>query len=256
MSVKKLCVLGHGISYTLSPRLHAEIFRALGIEGEYHVADVSPEDLESTVKRLLCEYDGFNITKPYKEAVAKILGSDKPINTVRHDGKYTSTDAEGFISDYTSAFGEPRGKILLLGAGGAAKSVAEGLCKYKDAEIYVYNRTYEKAEQMERERITAVKSPEGEYDAVINSTSLGLNCEQAAPEKLSFNGVKFAYDLVYSPPVTPFMEKAALSGARVRNGLGMLVYQAIAAHEFWRGEKFDESERAKLAETVMNKLVK
>ena len=125
MSAKKFCVLGQGISYSLSPVLHSAIFEFFGEDCEYGVADVPPEKLYETVKKLIGEYDGFNVTKPYKESVARILGASGPINTVRcADCAATSTDAEGFLCDYIEAFGEPKGDILLLGAGGAAKSVA------------------------------------------------------------------------------------------------------------------------------------
>ena len=252
MSAKKFCVLGQGISYSLSPVLHSAIFEFFGEDCEYGVADVPPEKLYETVKKLIGEYDGFNVTKPYKESVARILGASGPINTVRcADCAATSTDAEGFLCDYIEAFGEPKGDILLLGAGGAAKSVAEALSNSRGVlNVYVFNRTYEKAKEFSRYGAVAVKSAEGIYDAVINCTSLGLGGEQAAPAELEFGGVKFAYDLIYSPPVTPFLESAAKAGAKTCNGLGMLVRQAIAAHEFWRGENFSSSVKKSMVEFI------
>ena len=98
MSAKKFCVLGQGISYSLSPVHHSAIFEFFGEDCEYGVADVPPEKLYETVKKLIGEYDGFNVTKPYKESVARILGASGPINTVRcADCAATSTDAEGFF---------------------------------------------------------------------------------------------------------------------------------------------------------------
>ena len=79
----KLCVLGHGIGYTLSPKLHASFAQTLGENFSYDVADVPPEELESAVKRLFNAYDGFNVTKPYKESVAAIMCLSCPVNTVR-----------------------------------------------------------------------------------------------------------------------------------------------------------------------------
>ncbi len=250
----KLCVLGHNIKYTLSPKLHSALFEFLGEKGEYDVCDVSPDELESAVKRLLAEYDGFNVTKPFKEAVAAILGHDGPVNTVCRDGGCTSTDAEGFLNDYTAAFGEPCGKILLLGAGGAAKSVAEALSKCDNAQTFVFNRTYIRAQELSRYGAVAVRTAAGKYDAVINCTSLGLNGEQSAPEELDFNGVKFVYDLIYSPPVTPFLERAAKAGAKTCNGLGMLVRQAIAAHEFWRGERYSTNVKESIVKFATERL--
>lgn len=234
----KYTVLGHDISYSLSPQLHAVFFDALGEDHTYTVTDVPPERLGETVEKLLAEYDGFNVTKPYKEKVAALLGGSAPVNTVLcRTRQSTSTDAEGFLQDYTRNFGAPCGRILLLGAGGAAKAVADALVRC-DADVCVYNRTFERAEELARGRIRAVRDASGRYDAVINATSLGQNGEQAAPPSLDFRGVRYAYDLLYSPRVTPFMRAAADAGANVSNGLGMLVYQGIAAQEFWRGKPF------------------
>ncbi len=234
----KRCVLGHDISYTLSPRLHAVISRVLGERATYGVEDIPPERLASELPRLFSEYDGFNVTKPHKESVAKLLGSPFPVNTVRRDGACTSTDAQGFLSDYTHAFGAPHGNILLLGAGGAAKSVAQALSAGRDVRVFVHNRTYQKAKQMESERIAAVQNASGKFDAVINAAT-PANGVSHIPRELNFRGVRYAYDLVYSPPETEFLRRAKAAGASVCGGLGMLIRQAIAAHEFWRGAPFD-----------------
>lgn len=252
--LKKYCVLGHGISYTLSPRVHAAILSYLGERGEYFAEDVAPQELNKTVERLLCECDGFNVTKPYKESVAALLGHDGPVNTVRRDGKCTSTDPIGFLSDYTEKFGEPHGKILLLGAGGAAKSVAQALCG--KAELYVYNRTLKHAAAMEKFGATVIRDCRGGFDAVVNCTVLGLNGEQSAPDELDLGKVKYAYDLIYSPEDTPFLNKARCAGASACNGIGMLIRQAIAAHGFWRGEKFDADTENKMAAHVAEEIDK
>ncbi len=243
----KLCVLGHGIGYTLSPKLHASFAQTLGENFSYDVADVPPEELESAVKRLFNAYDGFNVTKPYKERVAAIMGVSCPVNTVRCcDGASISTDGEGFLCDYTRAFGVPQGRLLVLGAGGAAKAVLSVLGKIPDVSVHVYNRTYEKAAALAGGRIQAVKHLAERYDAVINGTSLGLHGEQSAPDELMWQNVRYAYDLIYAPPVTPFLQRAQEAGAQTQNGLGMLIYQAIAAQEFWRGKPFSKQQKEQL----------
>lgn len=256
MSAKKFCVLGQGISYSLSPLLHSAIFEFFGEDCEYGVADVPPEKLYETVKKLLGEYDGFNVTKPYKESVARILGASGPINTVRcADCAATSTDAEGFLCDYIEAFGEPKGDILLLGAGGAAKSVAEALSNSRGVlNVYVFNRTYENAQKLEGGKVKAVRDLPNKFHSVINCTSAGLNGEQSAPAELDFGKAQYAYDLIYSPPETPFLAKTSAAGLKTRNGMGMLIWQAIAAHEFWRKRKFDLQAKRELAEYVKKKL--
>lgn len=242
----KYCVLGYGIGYTLSPLIHTAFYERLREAKAYGVEDIPPDELDAELPRLLAEYDGFNVTKPHKESVAKMLGAGHPVNTVASDGRSTSTDGIGFLLDYTSAFGTPAGRVLILGAGGAAKSVAEALTEHTDAEIFVYNRTYEKAAQMRSDRVTALTEPSGKFDSVINCTSAGLKGEQASPDSLDLSGVRYAYDLIYSPAVTPFMRRAESEGAKVRGGIGMLVYQAIASQEFWRGKPFSENVRREL----------
>ncbi len=167
----------------------------------------------------------------------------------------TSTDAEGFLCDYTEAFGEPKGDILLLGAGGAAKSVAEALSNSRGVlNVYVFNRTYENAQKLEGGKVNAVRDLPNKFYSVINCTSAGLNGEQSAPAELDFGKAQYAYDLIYSPPETPFLAKASAAGLKTRNGMGMLIRQAIAAHEFWRKRKFDLQAKRELAEYVKKKL--
>ena len=92
------------------------------------------------------------------------------------------------------------------------------------------------------------------FHSVINCTSAGLNGEQSAPAELDFGKAQYAYDLIYSPPETPFLAKASAAGLKTRNGMGMLIWQAIAAHEFWRKQKFDLQAKRELAEYVKKKL--
>ena len=257
--LNKLCVLGQGISYSLSPLLHVSFARTLGEQDTgfaYDIVDVPPEKLESTVERLLREYQGFNVTKPYKEKVAAILGKSEPVNTVRcRDKASTSTDGAGFWQDYTRAFGAPRGNVLVLGAGGAAKAVLDSLENKEGVRVSVYNRTYEKAQALARGNIYAVTRPSGKYDAIVNCTSLGLHGEQSAPADLQIGHAK-CYDLIYAPPKTPFLQCAKAGGAKIRNGLGMLIYQAIASQEFWREEDFDERTKKKLYKNALHALQK
>ena len=239
----RLCLLGYQIGYSKSPVLHAAFFAALGEKGSYGIEDIPPQDLGKELPRLLASYDGFNVTKPYKQTVAELLWRQDPVNTVKKDGTATSTDAEGFLNDYIEAFGAPKGKILLLGSGGAAKSILPAL---QGAEVTIVNRTFEKAEALAAcvKNAVAKRRADGRYDAVINATSLGLHGEQAAPEELDFSGVSFAYDLVYGVR-TPFLEKAG-KYAKTRDGLGMLIEQAIASQASWRGKAFSNAEKEAL----------
>ena len=237
----RLCLLGYKIAYSKSPAMHAAFFAALGEKGSYVLEDIPPEEVQQAIPRLLKDYDGFNITQPYKQTVADFFGLSEPVNTVKQEGAI-STDAEGFLADYTAAFGAPTGKILLLGSGGAARSILPALSTSK---VTIVNRTYEKAVLLAASApyAEAKRNADGKYDAVINATSLGLHGEQAAPAELDFSPVRYAYDLVYGD--TPFLQKAG-KYAKTCNGLGMLIEQAIASQAYWRGKPFTQEEKALL----------
>lgn len=246
----RLCLLGYEIGYSKSPAIHAAFFAALGEKGSYTLEDIPPEAVRQEIPRLLREYDGFNITQPYKQTVADFFGLSNPVNTAGKGGAI-STDAEGFLADYTAAFGAPQGKILLLGSGGAAKSILPTLSK---AKVTIVNRTYEKAQALAKsvDFAEARRTAEGAFDAVINATSLGLHGEQAAPEELDFSPVRYAYDLVYGN--TPFLQKAG-QFSKTRNGLGMLIEQAIAAQAYWRSRPFTQEEKEALRTAAKAALV-
>ncbi|MDE6399015.1 MAG: hypothetical protein K2L51_06815, partial [Clostridiales bacterium] len=139
------------------------------------------------------------------------------------------------------------------GAGGAAKAVLDTLENKEGVRVSVYNRTYEKAQTLARGNICAVTRPSGKYDAVINCTSLGLHGEQSAPNDLQIGHAR-CYDLIYAPPETPFLHKAKAGGAKIQNGLGMLIYQAIASQEFWRETVFDRRTKKTLYKNALRAL--
>ncbi len=257
----KLGLLGQGISYTLSPLVHGAIFDYLGVEGTYDVFDTPPESFSDTVKKMRETLDGFNVTKPYKEKIIPLLDEDKSgcgaVNTVAvKDGKAVgcNTDGSGFIRSFSEGWELGGGEsVLVLGAGGAAKVVAKTL-KDSGFEVYVHNRTAEKSKSLVRET-GAREWCGGEAAAVVNCTSCGLkkgdNPLDLLGGALDLKKVAYAYDLIYSPPETDFLATLKKMGARTKNGLDMLIYQAVRADEIILGVSLTDGDYREIKRNVL-----
>lgn len=136
-------------------------------------------------------------------------------------------------------------RVLLLGAGGAGRTAALRLADEGVAEIYLVNRTLAKAEELKNEieeRFPATAArlgyPESEVELVLNATSLGLKAGDPLPwdaSQFDLRRADTAYDMIYRPAETPFLEAARAAGLRVSNGLGMLLQQGAAALTLWTG---------------------
>ncbi len=141
----------------------------------------------------------------------------------------------------------PGVKVLLLGAGGAGRTAALKLAGAGVAELHLVNRTTSKAQEVAEEikrRFPAVKVSVGypaqiSLDLVLNATSLGLKTGDPLPIDLSLFSMKqarYAYDMIYRPAETPFLQAAKAAGCRTANGVGMLLYQGAKALEIWTGQ--------------------
>lgn len=159
-----------------------------------------------------------------------------------------NTDADAIVTALNEDLDfHPLGaRVLLLGAGGAGRTAALKLASENPKELFLVNRTESKAQAIAIEiakRCPAVKLtvgyPQGDVDLVLNATSLGLRAEDALPmdQKLfSFTQAKVAYDMIYRPAQTAFLQAAKNAGCRVSNGLGMLLHQGARALEIWTGQ--------------------
>ena len=239
----KLALLGRDIGYTKSPKIHAAIAAAIGENIEFHVADVTYDVLESTVKTLLSDFDGFFVTKPYKTDVKKYLDCDIAggINVVRsRDKAVFNTDGDGFMRALDRNFGswnDDVGSALVLGAGGSAYSVASSLVR-AGKKVYVLNRTLMHAVKL----CTAVKAElyvNQPTELAVNCTSLGTEGEDVLRSLCVLPSFKYAFDLVYARAVTPFMRRSESAGAAVANGTDMLIYQAILGDGTLLGKELD-----------------
>ncbi len=160
-----------------------------------------------------------------------------------------NTDADAILRAVREDVGvEPRGgKVLLLGAGGTGRVAALRLAVEGVAKLWLVNRTGTKAQQVAEEvRSIAPQAdvrvgyppPSEEVDLVLNATSAGLRASDPLPydpDRFEFRRARAAYDMIYRPAETRFLENARAAGCRVANGLGMLLYQGAAALEIWSG---------------------
>jgi shikimate dehydrogenase len=210
---------------------------------------------------------GLNVTAPHKEAAfelcddhseaARVAGAVNTISIAAGRLRGDNTDGIGFIRDVTVNQRQPLAgrRVIVLGAGGAARGVVGPLLAEHPAELVVANRTKDRADQLvalfgQRELLRAVSFAElsdlPAFDVLVNATSAGLKGE-VPPFPASLVGAQsFCYDLVYGSSDTPFVTWAKAQGAsRAVQGWGMLVEQAAESFKIWRGVRPDTKQLLK-----------
>ncbi len=243
-------VVGFPVRHSRSPAMQRAAFEAAGLDWRYLALPVPPGLLAETVRALAGSgYRGVNVTLPHK--IAALSLADDPseaasaigaANTLTFDdGRIAAenTDAPGLIA----ALDDPvRGsRALVLGAGGAARAAAWALREAGASEVAIWNRTTERAEALARELdLRAVAAPKP-ADVLVNATTIGLDAsldERAALEALGLAASQppaTVVDLVYAGGTTPVCAWAARGGARVVDGVEVLVRQGALSFELWTG---------------------
>lgn len=257
--MNRVGVVGFPIEHSLSPAMHNAAFKALGMENDwlYDAMAIPPDIADYAVKEPKRHgYIGLNITIPFKEQAlqwgrpddkARAIGA---VNTIDfRDDSATNTDVDGFIGDLEAHDVPIRGeKIIVLGAGGAARAAVYGLWQ-KGAEVVVVNRTMERAQQMLSQltfsagvtgiqAITLDEASERGASLIVNATSAGMYPKiDNSPwiEAVPFPKNTTVYDMVYTPAQTKLMTQAENAGGRAIGGLGMLARQGAVAFEIWTG---------------------
>jgi shikimate dehydrogenase len=254
----RYALIGHPVDHSRSPLIHTLFARQTRQNLTYELIDAEPKDFETAVRGFVAAGGkGVNVTVPHKEAAfalvdetgdaAKAAGAVNTI-TFRANGlRGDNTDGVGLIRDLTSnehvTLADRR--VLVLGAGGAARGIVGPLLAAKPAALVVANRTKTRADDL----VAHFHSPAGvstaafeelaklgAFDVLLNATSAGLKGETPPfPGSLVGSG-SVCYDLVYSLKDTPFVSWARENGAaRAIQGWGMLVEQAAEAFFIWRG---------------------
>ena len=236
----KLAVIGKDVSKSDSAKMHTFDMRGLGSDCSYELISCPAENFDAQAKKLLAEYDAFNVTIPYKldiipylkgiEGDAAVFGA---VNTVK-DGIGYNTDGVGFALMLENGGIEISGKrFLVLGAGGAGRSVVKKLLD-GGAEVFLYDLKRESAAAVCKEfagaRLLEEVAP-APYDVIVNVTGVGMHkTEGISPvgEEILKN-CDTAVDLIYYPRKSECLRIAESLGKKIVNGEGMLYYQAYYA---------------------------
>jgi len=252
-----LTLLGDPVVHSASPQIQNAAFAAAGVDGVYVAARCEPADLLGFMKGLARAGGGGNVTLPHKEKAASLL--DVRSDAVRRTGACNTfwgdeqgrlhgdnTDVDGFRRALIAFLGgNAEGlRVLLLGAGGAARAALLGLVEEGAGEVLIYNRTQDRARAVarriggDRTRVVPIlRELEGEsFDLVVNATRLGLDPSDPTPLDLQMlQRAGAAMDMVYGRHTTAFVASAAAAGVRATDGLEMLVQQGAASFERWWG---------------------
>lgn len=258
--MKKLfAVLGDPIGHSMSPMMHNDLFSYYNIDAAYLPFQVTSDRLNVAVEGLRAlGARGFNVTVPHKSAIIPYL--DKvdelamnigAVNTVvNEDGMLIgyNTDGPGFLRGLEGHIPSLSGqRVLIIGAGGAARAIYFTLAQKAPLSIDIANRTLEKAVNLTAECPFAVSSKAvsledahqelNQYDLIVQTTMIGMY------PKVSVQPVQLAKlkqqamvcDIIYNPLETQFLQEAKRKGARVQNGIEMFVNQGALAFEKWTG---------------------
>jgi shikimate dehydrogenase len=283
MMEMRVGVIGWPVEHSLSPVMHNAAFRAMGLEHwRYDLLPIPPDIIRHSLKTLKGEggYVGINVTVPHKQAVMPYVRPDEraralgAVNTIDfRDDSATNTDVEGLMDDLKAQDVVVEGqKVIVLGAGGAARAAVYGLA-LAGAEVIVVNRSFERAQVMLTDlvmsagirsakfRPLAEAALEDDVSLVVNCTPVGMWPQVDAcpwPDDQPFPQGVTVYDMIYRPEKTRLMERAELNGGRGIGGLGMLVRQGAASFSIWTGAEAPvgvmfEAARAALAERALHK---
>ena len=259
-----LGVIGHPVEHSLSPIMHNAAIASLGINYAYLPLPVSPDHLATAIAGLTAiGLQGFNVTIPHKQAIMPLLSEVSElaeaigaVNTVYRTAEGwggTNTDVIGFLAPLLLL---PKrdwqnNTVVILGNGGAARAVVAGCHQLSCAQIQVVGRS---AEKLQAFRQSWENSPLGinltvhlweelpallpQADLLVNTTPIGMYPQVAASpltaaEMAKLSAQTIAYDLIYRPRPTQFLQQAQAQGCTTLDGLEMLVQQGSAALQIW-----------------------
>ena len=259
--LRRYAILGHPVSHSLSPKFHNAVFQQLGLKDHhYDFYDCPPERLEAALRELReGKYQGFSVTIPHKQAVMKFCDelSDRAkrvgaVNTLirKNDGKIfgDNTDYVGVEKSLEEGMGRrnapsrnggrvptahytARHMALVLGSGGAAKAVIAVLrdqgmtvtvaSRSKQADVKTYDEL----------------NPDGDYELIVNTTPVGMvgNEGLILTDPRWYRKDRIYFDVVYTPRITPFLERARDAGAKIITGDRMFFWQAVGQAQLFTG---------------------
>ena len=260
---------GQPVAENPTGEMQEAAFQKAGMAWRYLTIEVAPENLEKAVAGARAMgWQGFNCTIPHKVAVIPLLDSLSreaaligAVNTVRRDGdKFIgeNTDGKGFLRGVRQdAKIDPQSKrVVLLGAGGAARAIATELLLAGVADLLVLNRTIDRGQAMVADLAAKTGGPirfepwlenheiPATTDILVNATSIGLYPDIDAMPSIQLGTVPphcLVCDAVFNPPETRLLAAARARNLPVLDGLSMLVYQGVTGFQLWTGQDPDEA---------------
>lgn len=246
--MKKFAIIGYPIAHSKSPQLHEAGFSEMEIDAQFEKLEIHPDNLSYWITNEFPNYAGVAVTIPHKETIMKFVDRVAPagekigaVNTLYWDNELiigTNTDCLGALKALQTECPELAGKkVLILGAGGASRAIIFAL-KNAESQIFLWNRTIEKAEKLaeefEVETIENIKAVNGEnFDIIINTTSVGMKEWKSPVPEDFFSASNIVFDIVYDPLETKFLADAEGAGATTITGDKMLVHQALEQFNIW-----------------------
>jgi shikimate dehydrogenase len=246
-------VIGSPVRHSLSPAMHNAVFASTGLDWRFVAVELVAGGMPAAVAAMsVLDIGGDAVTMPHKEAAAEAVdevdetsAALNSVNTIvlRSDGSTfgASTDGAGFVASVRESGVVVDGaNVVVLGAGGAARSIVYALDRAGTRSITVVNRTPERAGEMLAlgETITV-----GSVDAVagatllVNATSVGMGGSTSPVDPALLHAGLTVADIVYHPIDTALLSDARKAGAPAIDGLGMLIHQAVLQHELWTGRR-------------------
>ncbi len=283
MNKKQYAVIGHPIGHTMSPFINKRLFELEGIDADYSVFDITPEELTIKYREQLTALDGYNITIPHKQTIIPLIDSlDKKaeiygsVNTVKNsDGvsKGYTTDPNGFLKALEAYDIPLKHSVVIVGTGGVARVMAfeaaiagcaitiavresdlhdvaalAAELKLKVHGISVDTCKINRLDHFEKSTI----------DLLINATPVGMypNSDACPIDDHVISRCAHVFDAVYNPLETTLIKKARANGAKAVGGMSMLVWQAAVSHEIWNGAVFDREDIEKICADSAEELKK
>jgi shikimate dehydrogenase len=260
-------VIGHPVRHSLSPAIHNAVFEAAGFDWWFTRFDVVPGGAAAAIAAMpVLGIGGLAVTMPHKEqAAGRVDDVDvaaarlRSVNTVvlREDGSTfgASTDGEGFVNSLTAAdVTLTDRRVVVLGAGGAARSIVEALGRAGAADIAIVNRTRTSAEAASAlAEVARVGTTDdvAAADVLVNSTSVGMGTDQMPIDPGLLRSDLAVADNVYHPLETALLRAARAAGAPTVDGLDMLVHQAVLQQKLWTGLRVDPGTMRVAAERAL-----
>ena len=259
-SIDRYVVIGNPIAHSLSPAIHARFAEQTGETLRYERLLVPLGAFAEHARRFFdAGGAGANVTLPFKvdafelaDAASERAVAAGAANFLAARGRRIeadNTDGVGLVRDLEANLGLAlrEARVLLVGAGGAARGVVAPLLERAPALLVIANRTAERARSLARrfadrgniEAVALDAIPRARFDVVVNATSSSVHGEALALPEALFQAGALAYDMAYGPAADAFLARAASRGMRAADGLGMLVEQAAESFFLWRGKRPD-----------------